>query len=169
MYLKAKASKPKKSLPSWLKAIPEGSHGSGTVQKRLWRVVSDYTRLRDWYYHKGVCVASGIKLSDWREGQAGHFLSYSTCNGLFKFDERNVHLQSAHSNQWGRREDWQLYEATLIQRYGVEYINMLEDENRASPLKFTVEQTKDKIQEILKKMATLPEQPEYYKRVMKLI
>ena len=57
--VKKSANKKKsRSLPTWLKAIPESkAHGAGTYQKRLWRLTSDYVRIRDWYEY-GVCAAT---------------------------------------------------------------------------------------------------------------
>lgn len=57
---------------AWIKAIPPStSHGTGTLQKRLWRLVSDFVRIRDWYKY-GTCVATGVKIENWRSGDAGH-------------------------------------------------------------------------------------------------
>lgn len=167
--------RPKKAKPStfapWIKAIPESqSHGSGSLQKRLWRLTSDYVRIRDWHKY-GICVATGRKVASWREGQAGHFISYSKCNGLFKFHPLNIHLQSARSNSWGDRDDWKQYEITLGLRYQsdfpgiVEYLEML---NKKSSLKFTNEEIFEQMKYILKAMRNLPEQPEYYARVISL-
>lgn len=167
MYLKAKAPKRKKQLDAWIKAIPESKgHGSGSLQKRLWRIVSDYVRIRDFHTY-GTCVATGRRIERWQEGQAGHFISYSKSNGLFKFDERNIHLQTAQSNAWGDRDDWNNYEDELKAR-GID-VQELERMNRDTPLKFTNEQILDKIKELLKKMSKLPEKPSYYKRTIQLL
>lgn len=162
--------KPREGMPKWIRAIPgTGSHGSGTLQKRLWRLTSDFVRIRDYYAYRGSCVATGVLIKRWQDGQAGHFLSYSVCRGLFKFDTRNIHLQSARSNSWGRREDWQQYECTLIKRYGIQYINDLEDENRASPLKFTDEQIVERMKELIVSMLDLKEKPKYLDYVVELM
>ena len=163
------AKKPK-GIPRWVKAIPESqAHGSGTLQKRLWRLTSDFVRIRDFYRYRGSCVATGRVLWSWRDGNAGHWISYSVCRGLFKFDARNIHLQEAISNKLSTREDWQQYEATLIERYGVEYVNMLEDENRKSPLKFTNEQIIERMKELLIAMLELKERPEYHEWAITLM
>lgn len=173
LQVKSKLKKVRKGtvkLEGWIKSIPESpAHGSGTLQKRLWRVISDYVRIRDYYRYKGVCVATGVKIPHWRAGNAGHFISYSKGNGIFKFDPSNIHLQSARSNAFGQREEWQTYEATLIERYGIQYVNELEDKNRTTPLKFTNEQLINLLVTTLKDMGKLREQPEYYPRVINLL
>lgn len=157
-------------LPPWIKSIPESqSHGSGTYQKRLWRLISDYVRLRDWYQFKGKCVTTGKYVERWQDGQAGHFKAYSKCNGMFKFDERNIHLQGASSNSWGDMDDWKGYERELKRRYGEEIVEELEAENRAYSLKFSQLEIEAKMELILEKMKDLEEQPEYYKRVTSLL
>lgn len=162
-------AKPRKGLPAWVKAIPESqAHGSGTLQKRLWRVISDYVRIRDWYRFGPFCVASGKKLDHWKDGHAGHFIAYSHCRGIFKFDPRNIHLQHGYSNKYGTRESWQVFEAELIRRYGIQHINQLEDDNKATPLKFTTEQLLERLGFYLNRLGTLPEQPDYWQRAMAL-
>src|SRR6185503_4390177 len=43
-----KTKKVPRGTPAWVKAIPMGKHGSGHLQKRLWRLKSDFVRIRDW-------------------------------------------------------------------------------------------------------------------------
>lgn len=151
----------------WIDAIPASqSHGSGILQKKLWRLVSDYVRIRDWYKFQGECVATGKYIQEWKEGQAGHFISYSTCNGIFKFDVDNIHMQSAQSNSWGGREDWKKYEDTLSARYGPGHVPLLELKNRDTGPKFSVKDTETLMKDLLTRMADLPEQPEYYQKVI---
>lgn len=161
---------PLKGIPRWVKAIPESkAHGSGTLQKRLWRLTSDFVRIRDFYRYKGVCVASGVSIPEWKSGQAGHYISYSVCNGMFKWDTRNIHFQSAISNKLSTRESWQQYEATLIQRYGVQYLSEIEEGNKTAHPKFTNEQLIERMKELLIDMLHLPEQPEYHTWVTELL
>lgn len=154
-----------KGIPAWLRAIPESkAHGSGTYQKRLWRVVSDYVRIRDWYKYR-VCVATGARIEHWSEGQAGHLKPYSGCNALYKFDVRNIHLQSASSNKWGNRDTWREYERVVISRgYDVEAFEKENQEARASRLYDS--EVLEQIKVLLAEMARLPEQPSYYKRAV---
>jgi len=152
-------------VPKYLKCIPEGSHGSGSLQKRLWTLVSAYVRIRDWYKYK-TCVATGKYISSWQEGNAGHFKAYAKCNGIYKFDPRNIHLQSARSNSWGDFDDWKSYEAELVRRYGQKYVDDIETDNRDTSLKFTEQDVLEQIESIIKEIAKLPEQPHYFPRLM---
>lgn len=152
----------------WVKAIPEGSHGSGTLQKRLWRLVSDYCRVRDWYKYNGRCVATGKRIERWQDGDAGHFRPYSICRGIFKFDERNIFLQSKKSNGFGEYDDWIAFEAEVMRRIVHDKAGM-DRLNLATELKLNDSMVIEKMKDILLKMKELPEQPEYYLRVMKLL
>lgn len=163
-----KISPPK--IPLWIKAIPQSSaHGAGNLQKRLWRLVSDYVRCRDWYAYDGRCVATGRRIERWQDGNAGHFKAYSKCNAMFKFDETNIHLQSAQSNSWGDLDDWKAYEAELIRRYGEGAIRRIETQNNIHHGKKPTDALViAKMEFILAQMSILEEQPEYYPRVMML-
>lgn len=156
------------TMPSWVKAIPESqAHGSGTLQKRLWRLTSDYVRIRDWYKY-GVCVATGKRINHWTEGQAGHFKAYSKCNGIYKFDRRNIHLQAAQSNSWGDYEDWKLFEAEIYRR-GVNLDEFITENNLNLGTKLDNLDVIAEMRIILREMDSLPEKPSYYKRVMSLL
>ena len=152
---------------AWVKAIPySANHGAG-IQKKLWRLISDYVRIRDWYKY-GVCVATGVRIEHWKEGHAGHFKAYSKCNGMFKFDERNVHLQSPRSNSWGGYEDWIAYENELLKRYeyGLPEIDKWNLELQGTNITNTM--VIEKMRDIIQKMGELKEKPEYYERVISL-
>jgi hypothetical protein len=154
-------------LEPWIKAIPESqAHGSGTLQKRLWRLKSDYVRIRDWHNY-GRTVDSR-PIDNWRDTQAGHFKPYSKCNGMFKFNEVNIHAQSANKNNWGDYEDWKAYEVELVNRYGPLIIEEINAMNRDTSLKFTDLDVKDEMRRTLDCMSRLPVQPDYYDRVMSL-
>lgn len=156
------------SIPVWLKAIPEGSHGSGTYQKRLWKLTSDFVRIRDWHIYNSQCIATGTHISHWSEGQAGHFKAWSKCNGMFKFNTANIHLQTAKSNTYPDKDDWKNYELELTRRYGENFVKMIETTNLVTPLPMSTVAVIEKIEQILIEMKNLPEQPAYYARVMQL-
>lgn len=167
---KIRGIKPKKvpkGLPAWLKAIPEGVHGSGTEQKRLWRLTSDYVRIRDFQKY-GKCIATDQILNDWNDGQAGHYRSYSECNGIFKFNPLNIHLQTANSNGWPTSKTWETFARNLKERYGSAYIYDLDAINFLSQLKITRELTLKWIEFRLIDLGKLLVKPPYYERVMKL-
>lgn len=156
------------STAKWLRAIPKGTYGSGALQKRLWKLTSDLCRIRD--FHKyGTCVATGKIITSWKnETDGGHFVPYATCNGIFKFSPKNVHMQTSASNQWGGEKDKFKYEETLEERYGREYPRQLKAENRDTPLKFSNAQVIEEIEKRLADIALLPEQPDYFARVIML-
>lgn len=159
-----------KGLPAWVRAIPAtGSHGSGMLQKRAWRLTSDYVRIRDYYAYNASCVATGARIGHWTEGDAGHYKSWSVCRGMFKFDPRNIHLQSKSSNGWGGQEVGYKFGVTLKQRYEEDYLEELESINKATPIKFTTQDILGHMINIITLLSKLPEQPAYYKRVVALL
>lgn len=86
------------SCPRWFKDIKPGSHGSTPAQKRLWRIISEHVRQRDFDAYGGKCVSCPTRLSDWRDGHAGHWLPYSICNAWMKWDISNIHLSCPSCN-----------------------------------------------------------------------
>jgi hypothetical protein len=163
-----KPKKVSKGTDAWIKAIPMGRHGSGHLQKRLWRLTSDYCRIRDWHKYDGRCVATGKKLASWNDGQGGHFKSWQKCNGMFKFELLNIHLQSAYSNSWGDKDDWKRFEKELVRRYGKGILHFIEEMNKITPLKITNEKVIEDMKWLLAELKDLPEQPPYYQRVISL-
>ena len=158
----------KASQAKWIKAVPStGTHGSGTLQKRLWRLVSDFVRIRDWHKYK-TCVATGKIIERWQDGQAGHFRPYSICRGIFKFDERNIFLQNAKSNRWGGYDDWIAFEDEVVRRTSYDKDGM-DRLNLAYELKINDSMVIEKMRDIIQKMGELKEQPEYYARVLLLL
>ena len=153
---------------AWIRAIPiSQGHGSGILQKKLWRLVSDLVRIRDWYEYK-VCVATGKKIEHWTLGDAGHFRPYSICRGIFKFDERNIFLQSKRSNGFGEYDDWIAFEDEVVRRTSYDKAGM-DRLNLAHELKLNDSMVIEKMRDILSKMKDLPEKPEYYARVLLLL
>lgn len=90
-------------VPSWFSKLKPGSHGNTPSQKKAWKVVSDYVRERDWKKYYGFCAdGCGTRIEDWRNGDCGHYLAWSVCHGLFKYELTNLVLQSSNCN---RRSD----------------------------------------------------------------
>lgn len=157
----------KKKEEAWIKAIPiSQAHGSGNLQKKLWRLVSDFVRIRDWHKY-GYCVATNQRIDHWKEGQAGHYKSYSVCRGMFKFDEENIHMQSAASNGWGGMDIGYSFGEELKRR-GYD-LDALTRKNNTTELKVNDTLVREKMEDIIRKMADLPEQPDYYPRVLELL
>lgn len=164
---KTRKSTLSKKLPEWIRYIPPSyAHGSGILQHKLWRVVSDYVRIRDWHAHGGRVVdMPGMKLARWTNGQAGHFKSYGTCNGIFKFDPVNIHLQSPSGNAWGGQDIGHAFGEELKRRYGPDILEDIERKNRTTSLKFSDGQIISLMTSIIANMRTLPEQPDYLAKI----
>jgi len=157
-----------KSLPNWLKAIPESqSHGSGTFQKRLWRLTSDYVRIRDFYAY-GCCVATGKRFETWKESHAGHLKPYSTCNALFKFDIRNIHAQHGNSNKWGNFDTFRDFEKVVRNR-GYDFDAFERQNRQAQGASLRDSEVLEEIKKRLILMKKLPEKPEYFERALALL
>lgn len=152
----------------WIKAIPfqQGNHGSGILQKKLWTLVSSFVRIRD-FYDYGTYVDNGEPIKHWRASDAGHFIAYSVCRGMYKFCENNIHAQSPRSNSWGSMEVGHAYAEELGNRGYL--IENLRAENRDTPLKVNDTLVVEKMRDILQKMDALPEKPDYYDRVTSLL
>jgi len=157
-------------VPNWIKAIPESkAHGAGTYQKRLWKLTSDYVRIRDFYKY-GRCAATGEHFSDWKSAnvQAGHLKNYATCNGLYKFDVRNIHAQTSRSNRFPTYDDHMNFRAEVEKR-GYDW-DLFEKENNANNgCRLYDSDVIKALKELLHKMKELPEQPEYFERAYNLL
>lgn len=162
-----KSGKRTNGIPNWLKCVPEGRHGSGTLQKRLWRLTSDYCRIRDFLKY-GTCVATHKVLRDWNDGQAGHYRSYTACNGMYKFSPQNIHLQTAQSNSWPDSKTWETFNVVLRQRYGDTIIDDIDRTNRNTPLKITTELVMADIEKKIQLISELPTKPPYWNRLIAL-
>lgn len=159
-----------KAVPKWIKAIPASkSHGSGTYQKRLWKLTSDFVRIRDFYQY-GVCAVTGKRFETWRgtECHAGHLKPYSTCNGLFKFDIRNIHAQHGNSNKFGNYDDFRNFEAE-VKRRGYDWDQFEKENNQNHGCRLYDSEVIEQIEKMLTLMGELPEQPDYYERAISLL
>lgn len=88
-----------------------------TLKRKLWKVFSEYIRLRDNY----TCFTCGRK----GEGSgihAGHYIPKSIGGIALYFHEKNVHAQCFYDNinlgGYGS-----MYHMKMIERYGVEEVN----------------------------------------------
>ena len=157
-------------VPKWIKAIPESSaHGSGTYQKRLWKLTSDYVRIRDFYKY-GTCAATGKHFEDWKGTniQAGHLKPYSTCNGLFKFDVRNIHAQDGYNNKFGNYDDFRNFEKE-VRRRGYDWDLFETESNANNGCRMYDSEIIEQIEILLHTMSKLKEQPPYYERAVSLL
>ena len=166
-----KRKKVEKGTPAWIKAIPRGKHGSGHLEQRLWTLTSAFVRIRDFYEFDGECVATGKRLSHWNEGQARHYRSYPECNGMYKFNPQNIHLQTAKSNSWPTTKERDYFRNTLQARYGIGAIERIDEANAATENKRNIYLVMDEIEckiELIKKLPEQYERPPYWNRLMEL-
>lgn len=153
----------------WLSKIPQGSHGHGKYQKKLWRVVSDTVRIRDWTKYKR-CICCGRVATDWKYLQAGHYKAWSVCNGFSKWDMKNIFGECGICNTgFNGNEVGAKFKEGIIERHGqerIDYIDMMR--------KYPSEKLEDfkcalLIKEILKEMKDLKTKPDYWYKVKDLI
>lgn len=170
-YYKNRKRKEKLGLPSWIKAIPESTaHGSGTYERRLWKLTSDFVRIRDWNLFDKKCVATGEYIEHWSQGQAGHYRAYSICNNMFKFDPRNIHMQKAKSNMLSSMSDGKRFGDELDRRYGIGFVDKLEKENLEHKGKYySKEDVINQIKDLINLFEHCIEQPEYVVRSRELL
>ena len=67
------------------------------VKGKAWKILSDYVRMRDFIIYRR-CVSCGKTIHDWKDGDAGHFISMGGHGALVGFNDDNVHLQCKHCN-----------------------------------------------------------------------
>lgn len=155
-------------VPRWVKSIPESqAHGSGTFQKRLWKLTSDYVRIRDFYKYR-TCAATGKRFEHWKDSHAGHLKPYSTCNCLFKFDVRNIHAQHGNSNKFGNYDDFRNFEKE-VKRRGYDWDLFEVENNKENGCRLYDTDVIERMKELLTEMKGLPEQPDYYERATLLL
>lgn len=128
---KQKASEKGYKAPKWFTSIKVGAHGKTPAQKKLWRVVSETYREYDYNTYGPNCPCCGIHLERWQDGQLGHWLRYSLCNGWFKYSRENLALICSGCNM---SDDaitlWKLGE-TLKMRHGEDILLWIDLENKA--------------------------------------
>lgn len=162
-----KPKKTSKGTPTWIKAIPRGSHGSGHLQQRLWRLKSDFVRIRDWTAF-GTFIDTGEPIQHWTDAQAGHWRSYAECRGMFKFAEMNIHAQTPMGNKLSTSTTWENYRKNLIARYGEEFVTAIDSSNKNWLLKMSTELVMKEIERTIKMLGMMKEKPPYYERMVKL-
>ena len=82
---------------------------------RLWKVFSEFIRLRDSDENGfGNCITCKKKVH-YKESHAGHFISRR--HKATKFDEKNVHLQCVACNTFNNGRQYE-YSLELDRRYG---------------------------------------------------
>ena len=67
------------------------------LKGKYWKLFSDYIRRRD-FAKFGACISCGKRVSDWREFDAGHFISAGGGRFALLFDETNVNGECQYDN-----------------------------------------------------------------------
>lgn len=114
--------------PVWFMAIPTGSHGSNPIQKRLWKLTSDYVRILETEKY-GVCASCGKNIGNWQDGDCGHYKAWSVCNNYFKYDQMNLAFQCNNCNRLSDGNVGHNFAETLMRRYGADHLENIEKRN----------------------------------------
>lgn len=99
------------------------------IKGKLWRVFSDFIRLRD-YKKYGRCITCNRK-KEYGELQAGHYLAAGNCGFGLLFDEENVHAECNYDNAFNQNHQIE-YRKNLISRIGRDKVESLEERYRDS-------------------------------------
>lgn len=125
------------------------------AKKRCWQYFSTYIRTKECIEttgspFSGICVTCGRE-SDYRELQAGHFLS-SRCNSIL-FEESGVHIQDKACNLFkhGNIENYYPY---MLKRYGQKEIDRLK-KLKATTRKYTIEELDSLTEELKEKIKNI--------------
>lgn len=118
--------------PKWFQKIKPGVHGSTPAQKRLWRVVSEFVRQRDFELY-ATCVSCPHRFESWQEAQAGHWLPFSICHSWYKFDPTfNIHAQCVACNSGMHRSGAHIGHAMgeeIKRRCGENTLEIIKEDN----------------------------------------
>jgi len=114
--------------PAWFMSIPTGSHGSNPVQKRLWKLTSDFVRIYDFEQY-GVCASCNNIILNWEDGDCGHYKAWAVCNNYFKFNRINLSYQCKNCNRLSDGNVGHTFGETLKKRHGENHLKNIEDNN----------------------------------------
>lgn len=152
---------------SWIKSIPPGSHGSTPEQKKLWKLVTDYVRIRDFHCY-GTCISCNGKFDTWKEAQGGHYISYTKCKGTLKFAYQNCFAQCAFCNSRMNDNKWvggRIFAENIVKRHGYEWLELIETFSKGEPNKIELPQIIYMMKIVIDLTKDLPEQPDYYSKL----
>lgn len=165
---KSKTSIYKWTPPKWIGGIPQGSHGSTSIQKKTWKVISDFVRIKDYYNYGGICPGCmTFKFYSYKDMQAGHWKSWGASNSYAKYEMRNLCGICANCNN---NENGQIgfnIGMELIARYGEdnpEYIDEQNNYHRGKKMEDIV--LVGIIEMLINRMKDLPEKPDWYNKVV---
>lgn len=161
--------KNKPIIPKWLYKIPQSnSHGSTVIQKKYWRVVSDYVRIKG--YKMGCIVCGRLSTIGWEYFQAGHYKSWASCRGYSKWDVMNIFCQCGFCNTgFNGNEVGAKFKENIIKLHGQERMDYIDKLSSYPTEKMEDHVIIPKILHIIHLMEPLLEKPKYYKEVIKLL
>lgn len=113
----------------WYTVIPDGSHGSNPIEKKLWRLVTDYVRIRDFEKY-GNCISCGKVFTTWDEAQGGHYRPFTKCKGYTKFDYRNVFAQCAYCNSRMNEDKFEggrIFAHNIVNRFNKKHLDLINE------------------------------------------
>lgn len=151
----------------WLNKIPLGSHGSTPLQKKLWKVTTDYVRIYDFITY-GKCPSCNRPFTSWQEAQGGHYRAYSLCKGYKKFDRLNVFAQCAYCNSRMNEDKFEggrIFSQNIVKRYGQSRLDLINTYTQGSPEKLEVPKLIEMINELLGLFEELDIKPDYYYKI----
>lgn len=157
-----------KASNPWLGKIPPGAHGSGPIQKKYWKVTSDFVRIRDFYAFGGECISCPRRL-DWIDLQAGHCKAWGACRGYSKWDLLNIFGQCPYCNKNGDALTGQTFIDKIKYRYGKSRLQYIEELAKYPTEKLEDFQIVEKMKALLREMGNLPTQPDYYEKIKQYI
>jgi predicted RNA-binding Zn-ribbon protein involved in translation (DUF1610 family) len=99
------------------------------MERKLWKVFSEYIRLRDSNSQGvGKCISCG-KWLHWKEAHAGHYIPRVAIFKAIKYHEWNVNLQCPYCNKFleGNSDS---YRSNLIDKIGKEAVDWLSEHKR---------------------------------------
>lgn len=152
--------------PKWLGCIPQGSHGTGIIQKKYWKVTSDLVRYRD-HQKYGTCIACGLH-KPLASLQAGHYKSWAACRGYSKWDTMNIFGECDYCNTgFNGNEVGVKFKEGIIKRYGQERMDYIDKLSAYPTEKMYDGEIVEKIKDVIYSMRELKEKPPYYEEVIK--
>lgn len=126
-----------------------------SLKRKLWKIFSEYIRLRDSDEKGYVKCCTCSNLYYWKDSkgraQAGHFIPAKGSPSIL-FDEVNVNHQCSKCN--GNQGEQYLYALFLIDKYGQKEVDRL-FELKGKPFKFTKEWLEEKLKFYTKKVADM--------------
>ncbi len=166
-------NKPSKTIskgwtpPKWFNSIPIGSHGSNPVQKRLWKLTSDYVRIFNFYTYGNKCVSCNERFESWKHLQGGHYKTWGASNSYAKYNLLNIASQCAKCNHNGGGDIGYAFGIELKRRHGDDILERIEIEDQRHRGAKMENIILVQIAEVLvKSIYDLPEKPDYWDKLI---